>query len=488
MVGFTLSCFGLLLFLWLAFGGPIPFQPRGYQFHVQFPEAVQLAKQADVRISGVSVGKVVNLQPDPKTGLTNATVQLTPKYAPIPRDTKAILRAKTLLGETYVELTPGTKSNTGKGLPEDGRLPQAQVASTVQLDEIFRAFDPQTRAAFKQWMQRTAVALNGRGQDLNDALGNLAPTVQDTNDLVQVLNSQQTAVHDLVRNTGTVLNALDARDSQLQSLIHNSNAVFATTAARSQDLQDIFRILPTFQDETRTTLNRLDAFAANANPLVTQLRPAVRQLSPTLQDLARLSPDLQALFHDLEPLIKASKRGLPALQTTLRELRPLLGQLDPALRDINPILKFVGLYKRELGAFFANVVASTQAVDYPVNAKGPVHYLRTTNPVNPENLAIYPRRLASNRPLPYALPGAFDKLGKPSLDVFENRQCGSRGSAPKPPSTEGGTLDSLITDLFFASTQGVPAPPCHLQAPVGKSTGFGSGDYPHIARQPPSSR
>jgi hypothetical protein len=27
MVGFALSCFGLLLFLWLAFGGPIPLKP-----------------------------------------------------------------------------------------------------------------------------------------------------------------------------------------------------------------------------------------------------------------------------------------------------------------------------------------------------------------------------------------------------------------------------------------------------------------------------
>ena len=32
MVGFALSCFGLLLFLWLAFGGAIPLKPKGYQF------------------------------------------------------------------------------------------------------------------------------------------------------------------------------------------------------------------------------------------------------------------------------------------------------------------------------------------------------------------------------------------------------------------------------------------------------------------------
>ena len=62
MVAFALSCFGLLLFLWLAFGGSIPLAPRGWRFEAQFNEATQLAKQADVRISGVSVGKVSDIQ------------------------------------------------------------------------------------------------------------------------------------------------------------------------------------------------------------------------------------------------------------------------------------------------------------------------------------------------------------------------------------------------------------------------------------------
>ena len=62
MVGFALSCFGLLLFLWLAFGGPIPLTPKGYRFQTSFGEATQLAKEADVRISGVSVGKVKDIE------------------------------------------------------------------------------------------------------------------------------------------------------------------------------------------------------------------------------------------------------------------------------------------------------------------------------------------------------------------------------------------------------------------------------------------
>ena len=62
-VGFAISCFGLALFLWLAFGGPIPLKPEGYRFQVPFDEATQLAAESDVRISGVSVGKVKGDRP-----------------------------------------------------------------------------------------------------------------------------------------------------------------------------------------------------------------------------------------------------------------------------------------------------------------------------------------------------------------------------------------------------------------------------------------
>ena len=68
MVVFALSCFGLLLFLWLSFGGSVPFKPKGYRVTASFAEASQLATEADVRISGVPVGRVKAIEPDARTG------------------------------------------------------------------------------------------------------------------------------------------------------------------------------------------------------------------------------------------------------------------------------------------------------------------------------------------------------------------------------------------------------------------------------------
>ena len=107
MVAFALSCFGILIFLWLNFGGSVPLRPEGYRITVNFPEATQLANEADVRISGVRVGRVKSVEPDERSGLTAAELEIEARYAPLPKDTRAILRQKSLLGETYVELSPG---------------------------------------------------------------------------------------------------------------------------------------------------------------------------------------------------------------------------------------------------------------------------------------------------------------------------------------------------------------------------------------------
>ena len=309
MLAFALSCFGILMYLWLTFGGAVPLQPQSYRVHVLFPEATTLANEADVRISGVSVGKVKTKTVKPGLNRTDVVLEIDAPYAPIPANTHAILRAKTLLGETYVELTPGSKSS-GK-VPDDGTLRSANVAPTVELDEIFRTFDPKTRTAFQEWMMSQGRAFQGRGQDLNAALGNLAPFAENTSTLLQILDEDRTDVRRLIRNTGDVFSALTERQGQLRGLIVNSNRVFETTAARNQQLADTFRVLPTFLTESRKTLVRLTAFTDNANPLVTQLRPAARQLSPTLIELEQLAPDLLGLFRSIDPLVKVSKTGLP---------------------------------------------------------------------------------------------------------------------------------------------------------------------------------
>lgn len=519
ITGFALSCFGILLFLWVTFGGPTPFRAKTYEVKIPFNEATQLAEQSDVRISGVNVGKVQKIELSPDGDQAYATTAIDAQYAPLPESTRAILRTKTLLGETYIELSPGDRQ--GPELEDGGVLPQANIAESVQLDEIFRTFDARTRAAFQEWMQEAAVAVNGQGQNLSYAIGGLEPTFTEFDKLFRVLDSQRLAVGQLFSNGATTFQALRGRQGELGDLIESSNAVFQTTARRNRDIEALFRAFPTFLDESRLTLQRLKGFSENANPLMKQLVPAAEELSPTLISISKLAPEAKAFFEGLGPVIKLSPEGFAAVREVFRDdFPPLLRAVDPFLRNLNPLLVGLKLYRVEVTSFFANLAATLNGV-LPAEGDAPQpHYLRIMGPLLPETLATYPRRLAINRTSAYSPPKWAEGLISGSLPSFETRHCSTgivatldsgteddptfrdpaflerareSRDATKPDvvtrsqETNAALLFDRIRSYAFGgqnSTGSIPAPACNQQRPFKPIYGSGpSTQYQHTFEQ-----
>jgi len=523
ITAFALACFGILLFLWVTFGGPTPFKAKSYQVTVPFTEASQLAEQSDVRISGVDVGKVESIELGPHGRESVALLNIDDQYAPLPARTRAILRTKTLLGETYVELTPGSKSEPP--LEDGGQLPSAQVANSVQLDEIFQAFNPETRHAFQSWMQEAAVAIEGQGQNLSYAIGNFEPTFKEFEGLFRVLNSQKLAVGKLFSNGAKTFEALRGREGELANLIRSSNELFSTTASRNKDIEALFRAFPTFQDESRLTVDRLRGFAVNADPLSKQLVPVAEQLSPTLVAFGKLAPEAKKLFEALPAVIEEAPTGFPAFRKLFRDdFPPLLRAVDPFVRNLNPLVTGLGLYKREVTSFFGNLAAATNAELVETNAAGQkIHYVRTMGPINPESIASYPSRLALNRNSAYSQPEWAAELLH-GLTSFNTTNCSTGlvaeldpNSAQSPalierirkhdtkynPSAPNEEEEVTFTeeeriqkaeDLFsrikkFAfgeqsSSAAAPAPPCRQQQKLESINGTGEKtQYQHTFEQ-----
>jgi virulence factor Mce-like protein len=422
MTLFALSCFGLLLFLWLAFGGPVPLKPKGYRFKIAFPEATQLAEQADVRMAGVSIGKVTHKDIDTKnhSNRTIATIQLDPEVAPLHSDARAILRQKTLLGETYVELTPGT--NQAPKIHEDGWLANAQIHDAVQLDEIFQALDPVTRRAFQNWQQDLAKGIEGHGTDFNDALGNLPRFIASGDDVLAVLDAQSSAVRRLIRNTGVTFGALTQNEQQLHNLITGSADTFGALASQNEALAETFKIFPTFLDESRKTFVRLESFSTNTRPLIKDLRPVARDLRPTLRAVKAFAPDLENTFRKLDPLITASKRGLPALRDTLNATTPLLGQLQPFLEQLNPILQYLEYYQWQTADFISNGAGALSDTVATTTEDQMGHYLRQWGPTGEETAAFWPDRPGADRGNAY-LPPVWQGPEYAKRMIFPEADC-----------------------------------------------------------------
>ena len=188
---------------------------------------------------------------------TEAVIEIDPQYAPISTDARAILRQKTLLGETYIELTSGTepdgnpapvslgsaatatdtKSQPVQSIPEGGTLGISRTKEATQIDEIFNALDSQTRTAFQDWLQNAAIAVKNRGLDLNDALGNLGPFASDASNILQVLHRQQHSLNGpWCATPGPSSTRSSERDHEIAGAITGSNTTFQAIASEDQAL------------------------------------------------------------------------------------------------------------------------------------------------------------------------------------------------------------------------------------------------------------
>src|SRR5437868_2870205 len=134
-----------------------PFANHPYTITAYFLSAEGLTPQNDVVINGSRVGKVVSvgIAPDagPSLGGAQVVLEVDGRAAPLHRGTRATVRPKGLLGNPFVELTPGSPGS--EVIPSGGTLPLQDTASPVDLDNV---------------LAQLAAGLKGHERDLNQML------------------------------------------------------------------------------------------------------------------------------------------------------------------------------------------------------------------------------------------------------------------------------------------------------------------------------
>ncbi len=131
-----------------------------------------------------------------------------------------------------------------------------------------------------------------------------------------------------------------------------------------------------------------------------------------------------------------------------------------------PVLDYINTYRREIAAFFANSTAATQATIQNAAGTALLHYLRVSNPVNPEVLTNYQHRLESNRGNPYMAPGAYSSLQQ-GWPVFGSYLCTANPLPTIGPGIDA-TLAEVLQSVYFTSDPS--GPPCKAQPPLGALT------------------
>lgn len=443
MVLFALSCFGLTLFLWLQFGGSIPFKAQGYRITTTFPEATSLATEADVRIAGVGIGRVKKVVPG-ENGRSTVTFEIQRRYTPLPKDTKAILRQKTLLGETYIALSP-PKRATGY-IEEGGRIPDSDVGSTTELDELFSTFDPPTRKAFQQWMQEGGRGIAGQGANAGKALVELQMLVSDLSGTVETLAEDTPRLASSLRDGRRVLNAATQTPGALRRAIVQTERVFRQTGQNDAALTAFVERLPKFLAATKAGTKSLADFSTSTGPAVERLQPTAEALAPATKAITDVSPDLNRLLVGIERVNKNAVKGLPATEQAIKSLPALLDGLDPFLKQVNPIFEYTGKYANSITGAIANVAAaangSTQVPGDQFYRDGAgLRFLRAALTYQASSLTTADKRFSTEQGNPYRRPEWTNRIGQGLPDVYSAETCGT--TVPRLPDTDNAELNKL---------------------------------------------
>ena len=430
-----------------------------------------------MRISGVNVGKVQEVEPNERDRADRHRDRDRRALRAAPARTRArsCARRRCSARPTW-SCRPGAGATATRLSPTAASCRSGQVAETVELDEIFRTFDPETRAAL---LAPGSTSRAGRraatAEAINDALGNLTPFAEDTDDVLEVLDAQSGATRRLVRDTGEVFEALTERQGQLRELIVNSNRVWQGTASRDEELAETFRVLPDLPARGAHHHRRLTAFAAGHQPADRPAAPGgARALADARSTSTSWRPTCAAFFNDLGPLV----RGLAQ-----RPARHRAGARQHAAAAGAGSTRSCASSRRS-----STTSASTSARSPPsspttrpsTQADGPapqraprLHYLRTRTRSTPRSWrptrtgspptarTPTPSRAATTSSPGPALPGVRQ------LPLHRDPGAARRRRSSRSCPTERWSAE--IDSSSSAAPQNVgAAPPCEAQAPLGR--------------------
>jgi len=375
---FLLGCFAISSYFFSLAGTRLLPGSERYRVQAVVPDAVSLAQAADVREAGVNVGKVKKI--GDRGDATVLVLDLDDKYAPVFRDARVLVRAKSVAGENYVEIDPGTPQ--AGALPSGGVLTINHADEATQIDELFSVFDDARRRDLQRALAGLGGGLrDGGGADLNRTFDATASVTHDGKDAAGVLGVRSSDVAGLVDAFGTVSRALGERRQAIATLTHQARVTASAVATRDAELRDTIAALPGFLRAARATSNRLTTFSTAATPVIRDLRLATEDLVPTVRDLGPAARGGAVMADELTRFAQAAEPAVAKLAPFAAKGSAFVAPLAGFLRQSNPFFEYLAPYFREVATFFALDAASFQ----PTDATG--HVARIILPVSRSNNA-----------------------------------------------------------------------------------------------------
>ncbi len=271
-----------------------------------FPQTTALYVGSEVRVLGVPVGTVTDL--DPRGDVIRTTIEVDSDVE-LPSDVKAVIVSPAIVGDRFVQLAPAYDG--GAKLKDGAHLDQDRTAVPVELDEIYESLD------------NLSVALGPDGANADGALSDLISSAADQ------FEGQGAQLNSTLLNFGqfssTLANNSDELFSgvrQVEEFVAMLEANDATVRAFNDNTADVAEVLEAERQDLAATLSTLATALTSVEGLVQDNRSTLRQNVVNLKSLTEV-----LAARDTELGVFASA-GPTALTNVTLAYNPGYGTLD----------------------------------------------------------------------------------------------------------------------------------------------------------------
>jgi phospholipid/cholesterol/gamma-HCH transport system substrate-binding protein len=397
----------------------LPFIKDTSDYTAYFAEAGGIKRGSEVRVSGLEVGKVSDVELQGDKVLVGFTVK---DDVALGDRTEAAIKTETVLGTKMLEVTPRGDGNLNGAIPIERTVSPYDLPTA--LGDLTTAISGLDTAQLSSSLSTLADTFADTPPDLKVALEGVA-RFSDT------LGTRDAQLRNLLSNANKVTGVLAKRSDQIAGLVVNTNALLTELLAQRNSIDAL--------------MNNLSAASAQISGLVadnrTQLKPAVDKLNGVLGILDNRKQELQRTLYLLRRYAMSFGEVLgsgPFFKASLVNLIP--GQFAQP---------FVDAAFSDLG-LDPNVLLPSELVDPG-----------TGQPATPPLPMPYPRTGQGGEPnltLPGAITGNPGDARYPSREPLPAPPPGGPPPGPPVPFPPGVGTPPGPTPLYVPAPNEVPPP------------------------------
>jgi len=284
----------------------------------------------DVRILGVSVGKIDKIEPQPER--VKISFWLDDRYK-VPATAKAVILSPSLVTARAIQLTPAYTG--GAVLPDNAVIPQTRTAVPVEWDEVrtqlqkltgmLQPTQPGGVSTLGSFINTTANNLRGQGADIREGLVNLSQAVS-------ALGDHSSDIFSTIKNLSTLVSALHGSENLMRQLNQNLAAASALLANDPNEVANAVKNLNIVVDDVNTFV------ADNRETIGTtsdKLGSVTQMLNDSLDDIKQdlhIAPTVAQNFYNIYQPAQGTLSGALSTNNFSDPISFLCGAVQAASR------------------------------------------------------------------------------------------------------------------------------------------------------------